>query len=129
MKLLGETYRVSETALRFRAARETALASNVANADTPGYRRTDLRFSDALTAAVGQMARTNPAHLEGTAGSASEPWRVERGPRGTRPDGNGVDLDQELLEVASNASAFTQQSVALSRLANLTRTAIRGERR
>lgn len=126
MKISGDAIPALEAALRFRVARQKTLAANVANADTPGYRRADVRFDAALEAAAAQPARTDPRHLGRDGGSG---YRVERGEPGTRPDGNGVELDQELIEVARNASAFAQQSSLLSRLIGLQRTAIQGSRR
>ena len=38
-------------ALALRAERQTVLASNIANADTPGYQARDMKFSQALQAA------------------------------------------------------------------------------
>ena len=46
------------------------------------------------------------------------------GPRGTRPDGNGVDLDQELVTAHRNASEYIDQANVLARLSTLVRTAI-----
>ncbi len=112
-----------QVAMRFRKAREAVIAGNVANADTPGYRRRDLAFEGILGEAQASLARTDPRHLPVDA-SDPEHARVEMGPRGTRPDGNGVDLDQELLTAHRNASAFIDQANVLARLSTLVRTAI-----
>ena len=112
-----------QTAMRFRAARETVLAANIANADTPGYRRRDLSFDGVLTSTRDRMARTHEGHLPHRASEASQ-TRVELGRRGTRPDGNGVDLDQELVDAHRNAGAFIDQANVLARVSTLVRTAI-----
>lgn len=118
-----------EDALRFRLARQAALSGNIANADTPGYRRVDLEFETALGAASARLDRTHPRHL-GTGGSGSGAnYRVVRGPRGTRPDGNGVELDSELIALNRNAGAFQDQATVLSRLLTLRRIAVTGEGR
>ncbi len=118
-----------EDAMRFRLARQAALAGNVANADTPGYRRVDLEFQHALAHAAARLDRTHPDHL-GTGGEgASADYRVVRGPRGTRPDGNGVELDSELIALNRNAGAFQDQAAVLSRLHVLRRIAVTGEGR
>ena len=54
--------------LRFRLTRQSALAANVVNADTPGYRRTDLSFDGLLQDAAVRLERTDPGHLARTAG-------------------------------------------------------------
>ena len=53
-----------------------------------------------------------------------EDARIELGPKGTRPDGNAIDLDQELVTAHRNASAFIDQANVLARLSTLIRTAI-----
>lgn len=112
-----------QVAMRFRKAREAVIASNVAHADTPGYRRRDLRFEGIFEAAQAGLERTHPRHLP-TASADPGDARVELGPKGTRPDGNGVDLDQELLQAHRNAGAFIDQANVLARLTTLVRTAI-----
>lgn len=112
-----------QLAMRFRKAREAVIAGNVANADTPGYRRRDLSFEGVLESARAALVRTHARHLPNGSGDP-EHARVELGPRGTRPDGNGVDLDQELLTAHRNAGAFVDQANVLARLSTLVRTAI-----
>ena len=125
MRLLGPPIDQLENAMRFRLMRQGALAANVANADTPGYRRVDLEFADALDRAATDLQRTDARHLdEGPAGV-----RIVRGPRGSRLDGNGVDRDLETLELARNAGAFRTQADVLARVYGLARLAATGELR
>lgn len=112
-----------QTSMRFRMARESVLASNIANADTPGYRRRDLSFEGVLSSTRTEMNRTHKGHLPARGGDAASP-RVELGRRGTRPDGNGVDLDQELVAASRNAGAFIDQANVLARVSALVRSAI-----
>lgn len=110
-------------AMRFRMAREAVLATNVAHADTPGYRRRDLSFEGVLETERSRMTRTHARHLP-VASVDPARARVEMGPRGTRPDGNGVDLDAELVAAHRNAGAFVDQANVLARVSALVRTAI-----
>lgn len=112
-----------QVAMRFRKAREAVIASNVAHADTPGYRRRDIAFEGIFEDARASLARTDPQHLPTRPADPAEA-RVELGPKGTRPDGNGIDLDQELVEAHRNAAAFVDQANVLARLTTLVRTAI-----
>lgn len=112
-----------QVAMRFRKAREGVIAGNVANADTPGYRRRDISFEGIFEDAKSNLVRTHVQHLP-TASADPDQARVEMGPRGTRPDGNGVDLDQELVTAHRNASSFIDQANVLARLSTLVRTAI-----
>ncbi len=112
-------------AMRFRVDRQAVLSANVANADTPGYRRADLVFGDAL--AKVDVARTDSQHLAGEAGEEAGVRRVvER--KAARPDGNTVNLDRELIQLSRNAGAFSEQAEVLSRLLLLRQVAVAGGR-
>ena len=124
-RLLATPITELEGAMRFRLKRQAVLASNLAHADTPGYRRVDIvPFRDALERAT-EMRRSDPGHLS----AGGDGVRVVRGPRGSRPDGSGVDRDRETLEVSRNAGAFTKQANILARLFVLARIAATGEAR
>jgi len=124
-RLLSGTIAEMEGAMRFRLQRQGVLATNLAHADTPGYRRTDVvSFRNAFDQALA-LERTDAGHLaEGERG-----LRIVKGPRGTRPDASGVDRDQEALELSRNAGAFTKQANILARLFTIARIAATGESR
>ena len=117
-----EALNALQTAMRFRAQREGLIAANIANADTPGYRRRDISFDGVLSSTRAKMDRTHPGHL--SPGNVPGAPKVELGPKGTRPDQNGVDLDQELVTAHRNAGAFVDQANVLARVSALVRTAI-----
>jgi flagellar basal-body rod protein FlgB len=125
-RVLGGPIERIVDAMRFRVARQGALAANLVNADTPGYRRVDVEFQDVLQRVAGDMTRTDARHLSS---SGTDGTRLVRGPLGTRPDGNGVDRDQEVLELSRNAGAFQDQASILARVIALRRIAATGENR
>jgi len=125
--LLGGAIPLLEAAMRFRVARESALAANLTNADTPGYRRIDLEFDDVLDGAAQRLARTDPRHLGPSGSGIQGDYRVIRGPRGTRPDGNGVEPDRELISLSRNAGAFQDQAALMARLFALRRIGATGQ--
>ncbi len=112
-----------QRAMHQRKARQGVLAGNVANADTPGYRRFDLVL-DSATKRTLDVQRTHEGHLSPSGELAG--GRLVRGPRGTRPDGNGIELDREVIELNRNAGAFRDQAAVLSRLHGLRRIAVTG---
>ncbi len=114
-------------AMRFRVARQAVLSGNIAHADTPGYRRQELSFQGHLDQAAGQVARTQEGHITPEGSGSSGDYKLTTGPRGTRPDGNGVELDNELVQLNRNAGAFQNQAAVLARLHNLRRIAITGQ--
>lgn len=124
--LHGSSAIALEDAIRFHNARATVLAGNLANADTPGYRRRDLEFVDALDQAVTSLTRTNSMHFGELGSNPGSRHRLEIGPKGNRPDGNGINLDEEVIAVHRNTAAFTGRASILARIASLTRIAVTG---
>lgn len=120
--IFGASISTLETSLRLRVARQGVLAANLANADTPGYKRVDMKFEDALAEKGVQLQRTDPSHTGG----------FERGVRlvtdrtSITPDGNGVELQTELIANSRNSGAFVEQASVFSRLLQLRTLAITG---
>ncbi len=105
---------VFSKALDLRAQRQQVLASNIANADTPGYKARDFDFQAAMTQAMGgnplgaglAMRMTAPRHLEGSgAGNAQAALQYRREFQ-SAVDGNTVDMDVERVEITQNAMQY-----------------------
>jgi len=110
MTLFDVTQLSLETALRGSAMRQTALAANVANANTPGYRRQDVDFHGAL-----QAAMSSGSNVENVAFSAATDSSAPM-----QADGNAVDIDVENANLAKNGLEYESLvSVASARLAIL----------
>lgn len=93
-------FALADRRLAWASQRQQVLAQNVANANTPGWRSSDMRpFADILAASRLAPAPVpgTPEHLAGTL-----PPRLDTRPDDTlrAPDGNGVQLDAELSKVA-----------------------------
>jgi flagellar basal-body rod protein FlgB len=87
------------------ALRQDAIASNIANLETPGYKRLDVApaFNSELERACaardpGQIAALNPQIA------------VDPNAAAVSPDGNTVNLESELLEMNKNSLAGTLQT-------------------
>lgn len=81
------------------AGRQEQIARNVANADTPGYRATDLpAFAETLDSAM-SMRATRKGHLGGGHATA-RPDPILRGGEAS-PNGNDVSLEVELMHAAT----------------------------
>jgi flagellar basal-body rod protein FlgB len=95
-------------ALSLRAERQRLIASNIANADTPGYVARDLNFAQALRAATGganaasTLATSSAGHIGG-GGARAEANLVYATPSQTNLDRNTVDMDRERASFADNA--------------------------
>lgn len=107
--LFDTTQLALERAISGASTRHEALAANIANADTPGYRRVDVDFHGALTAAMGAADRRSS--LERTGFSP----QVDKSVGAVRADGSTVDIDSESAKLAANAldqSAAVQVAAA-----------------
>lgn len=109
---------VHAAALEVRSQRMGLLASNIANASTPGYKAKDIDFSEALNAAESN------GDFDTEAMQASTKFRV---PLEMSMDGNTVDLSTEQTAFAENAVAYqTTLSFLNGRISQITR-ALKGE--
>jgi flagellar basal-body rod protein FlgB len=124
---------VHPLALMLRSRRAEMLASNLANADTPNYKATDVDFRKVLTAAVQNdkqgvsVARTHAGHLGGGATSIGSPETLYRVPSQSSVDGNTVDTQMEHAEFMRNALQYqTSLQFVSSKIRGLM-TAIRGD--
>lgn len=86
-------------ALDINWVRQQVISQNIANADTPNYKRIDVDFKRVLAGKMVQrlaMKRTHAAHLEGgNPKTDGVPLVVAAGSR-SRNDNNNVDLEQEM---------------------------------
>ena len=60
MTKLDELFRFSQNALNVHAYRQQLIASNIANADTPGYRARDIDFAAVLKNVESAQAKLQP---------------------------------------------------------------------
>ncbi|ATY33026.1 flagellar basal body rod protein FlgB [Sphingomonas psychrotolerans] len=109
---------VHGAALAVRSQRMGVLASNIANASTPGYKAKDVDFQTALAAIE------TPGGSSDAAMDAATLYRVPLQPS---QDGNTVELATEQTAFAENAVAYqTTLSFLNGRISTITR-ALRGE--
>ncbi|MGA2042668.1 MAG: flagellar basal body rod protein FlgB [Roseiarcus sp.] len=90
------------------SARQRATATNIANANTPGYASMDIQpFADVLDKTEITMASTNSAHLlpEGDDFAASRPAATDSWE--TTFSGNSVSLEQELMKEGEINRSYT----------------------
>lgn len=99
---------ISPQVLALRAQRLNLLSSNIANADTPGYKARDIDFAAALEQAKlsqGSFERTHSAHIP-LGGSGAQPEVMYRVPAEVAPDGNSVDPTLEHAAFMENALRY-----------------------
>ena len=82
------------------SARQSLIASNVANANTPGYRALDLQpFSAVLDSTQVTMVTTNPAHMTPTQEEFASARVVESDSPDETLSGNSVNLEEEMIKL------------------------------
>lgn len=98
------------------AERQAVTASNIANADTPGYRAKDLApFSDYLEATPSQIATTSPLHMSLSPGEVSGSSRIAGASWGSGHSGNNVSIERELM-AASTSNRLMNMDAGLTRI-------------
>lgn len=85
--------------------RHRVIAENITHADTPNYRARDLKqvsFGELVRGSqLGITARvTQPGHLRGLGGSNNQWQRTTTGAYETAPNGNTVNLEQQMMSMA-----------------------------
>lgn len=103
---LDKLFQFHQDALNVRGLRQQLLASNIANADTPGYKARDIDFAAALRdAAEGRGAALRTSHDKhlGAIAQTAPGALLYRSVQQPSVDGNTVDMDVERNRFAENA--------------------------
>ena len=103
--LIDTTQLALERTIAGASQRHNALAANIANASTPGYRRVDVDFHGALAAALGS------SDAKHTVESTAFTTQADASVGATQADGNSIDIDNESAKLAANA---LEQQAAVS---------------
>jgi len=119
-----------QRALTAASQRHAVLSNNLANANTPGFKRSDVviatSFAEEFGARVSRpsVRRTHPKHLQSRRQEGVS-WRVVQDNSTTmRNDGNNVDPDREMALVAENQLYYQALVEAVSRKLRSLRSAI-----
>ena len=106
---MDTTVKSLEAAIKFRQMRQELMASNIANADTPGYKAKRLDFEEALARAIDvdnelSMKSSDQKHFDvGNGGFDNLAPHVYEDPNGVvSENGNTVERDKELAAMAEN---------------------------
>ena len=115
MKSLDSLLKFHQQALSLHSERQKLIASNIANADTPGYKARDIDFRQAMARAAGEtptsgvhLQTTQAGHIGGNAAAdaANNPDLKYRTPLAPALDGNTVDAQLEQASFAENAVRY-----------------------
>jgi flagellar basal-body rod protein FlgB len=117
--------------MRYATQRQTALATNVANIDTPGYKAVDVKKPDFASMAspttMGKlgMAATSPKHLQGTLGGAGKlATMADKHTFEISPTQNNVVLEDQMAKISDTGAQFQMSSTMLKKYTQLYRSAL-----
>ena len=120
-------------ALNLRSERQRLIASNIANADTPGYVAREMNFAQALREATGEpqlastLAASQPGHITGGAAAGVYSTLQYATPSQTNLDRNTVDMDRERASFADNSVKYEATLRFINSSVRTTLSAITGQ--
>lgn len=117
-----DSFRLLEQLIQFTSARHGVLTSNIANADTPGYKAKDVSFNKTLNDEL-ELATTNAGHTR--TGGGISPLNIETISANAWADGNTVELDMEVAKMTENSMLFQAGLSMLSTRIRMFKNAIR----
>ena len=131
MKIEDETVKALATALNFRQMRQELISSNIANAETPGYKAKKIDFEQALGEAIdvegtNSLNTSDSRHFAVGGGGfdSLQPTIYEDLTSNLSPDGNTVDRDGEMAELAENRILYDASVQLLNKKIGLLKYAI-----
>jgi len=132
MNAIDKVFGVSPQVLTVRAQRTELISSNLANADTPGYKARDIDFGDTMLRVRGEgegLQKTNARHLNAHSigGDGMQSEVLYRMPLQLSLDGNTVETHREHSEFMENAIRYQASLNFLNGRIKSILLALRGE--
>ena len=116
--------------MKWHQARQSVLAENVANAETPGYRGRDLKafgfeehVKNLSTAKIATLA-TQPTHITVSGTGADGFGARDMNNFEITPEGNGVTLEDEMMKVTSNQLDYQTITAVYTRSLRIIKSAL-----
>lgn len=112
---------------RWLSIRQTAVAQNIANANTPGYKAVDVEpFEAALDSTRLEMMRTRADHLTPTGRAAADGEMVEDASWEIVHSGNSVNYEQQLMKSGEIGGAFARNTSVVKAFHRMLMASARG---
>lgn len=136
MKLFDKKFTTLEKSLNAYSKRADAIANNIANINTPNYKRKDVQFEnfldDALNDTNGQISgyKTNAKHIPiNSVNKLDEiqPVSITENNTAMRNDGNNVDIEREKVEQAKNNVRYQLATNRVSSNFNILKNVIKNK--
>ena len=114
-KLFNQS-RILETAMQATAFKNEVILGNIANIDTPNYKRKTVEFEGALENAINETKKTGVNKMH----KVMQNIKVSEVKNQTTLDGNSVDIETEMINFYKNSSKY--DVIANSIMSNSNRT-------
>ncbi len=135
MRVEDKTFKALEASLKFRQLRQELISSNIANAETPGYKAKKIEFEEALARALDTDEQMNMKvedgrhYNVGNGGFNNLQPEIFEDPNGiVSMNGNTVDRDKEMAEMAENKIMYDASVQLINKKLALLKYAIGSER-
>lgn len=135
-QVFAKTDAVLEESLNQRLIKQNVITSNISNAQTPGYRALGYEFEEQLRAAVGNdgnmaIQATDERHFKHQGLTVNGDLRGDLHVKPSESignDGNSVDMDAEMADLAWNQTLYRATVELLNRRLGMLRYGINGGR-
>lgn len=118
-------YNKLKTNMDISVKRKEVLSNNFANINTKGYKRFDLVLNKELGQDILNMKKTTYNHIDNV--QNQDDFKVVKDTSGTmRNDGNNVDLDTEMINIASNAILYNALVTQINNELSMKTSVIKG---
>lgn len=120
------TSRILERTLDALGLRHRVTAHNIANVNTPGYQPRQVSFEESLGQAMRIDAQNRQANVTSVNSATNFRINIAQQPvTMLRADGNGVDVDKEMVTIAKTVIAYNAITTLTSRLYSRVRLAVK----
>ncbi|SET42044.1 flagellar basal-body rod protein FlgB [Salinibacillus kushneri] len=129
MPLFNNTFQVLNRSLDYASLKNQTISNNIANVDTPNYKAKNVEFKNVLNQAQSSMEanRTHQKHLPFHSNNGSSQFQVVTSQDTTyNHNGNNVDVDKEMTELAKNQIYYQALVDRINGKFNSLKTVIRG---
>lgn len=129
MKLFSNTITTLENALSYSATKQKVISQNISNVDTPNYKAKDVSFKSTFERALNDQIhanRTDVRHFDFNGKSSIQASINVRKDTDYNHNGNNVDLDKEMSELATNQIYYNAVIERINGKFNTLQTVIRG---
>ncbi|WP_295556031.1 flagellar basal body rod protein FlgB [uncultured Hyphomicrobium sp.] len=96
---------------RWLSVRQSVVAQNVANVNTPGYKALDVEPFEAVLNSTGvEMSKTEAQHMSPVSGAGSDAETEEKGKWQVVHSGNSVSLEEQMLKASEVSGAYARNT-------------------